>query len=265
MNNAEYEQTIALVIATAEIMGTDIKPAVAVLMADDLSEYAYQDVCHALTRVRRECSGKLTLKAVLDFLAPAGGWLSANEAWAIALPAINEASTVVWSGEMARAFEVARPILAAGDKIGARMAFIPAYERQVDIAKRENRKPVYEVSAGWDKGLREIAVQQAVVSGLLPPPKPQADQKRIEAPIMPILFDEHVKAYIANKINLMPADRQKLFDTSIPMGERIALLANALRADRRDWRDQVASNAKAEQEHQARKVEAIKRLQEISE
>ena len=120
-------------------------------------------------------------------------WLSANEAWAFAFPALDEAATVVWTPEIAKAFEVARPILEGGDKIGARMAFIPAYDRLIDHAKRESRTPSYEVSAGWDANMREVAMRQAVTTGLLP--APNDDTKALPAPDKPKMYDEHVTYY----------------------------------------------------------------------
>lgn len=247
MNTNEYEQTIGLLIATAEIMGTEIKPNVAVIMADDLSHYPFADVQHALTRVRRECSGKLTLKTILDFLSPDGGWLSANEAWATALPAMDEAATVVWTPETAKAFEIARPLLEEGDKIGARMAFIPAYERLVDQAKRENRAPTYEVSAGWDQNMRQIAVQTAVTAGLLPPPK--------EDPLMLAPPNETPKQRRAREAQ-EEANREE-------MRKRLADLAKQLRSGgntelerREEERKRITA------EHEARKAEMIKQLRE---
>ena len=80
MNQAEQEKLVLALMATAEVMGSEIKPNVAVVMVDDLSGYQLPDVLQALTRVRREHTGKLTLKIILEILAPAGGWISANEA-----------------------------------------------------------------------------------------------------------------------------------------------------------------------------------------
>lgn len=120
-------------------------------------------------------------------------WISANEAWAIALPAADEAETVVWTQEIAKAWAISKPILEAGDKVGARMAFIPAYERFVESARNEGRLPQFEISAGWDADRRDRAVTNAVTAGLLP--APVQDQKALAAPVEPILFDDHVSAY----------------------------------------------------------------------
>lgn len=93
-----------------------------------------------------------------------------NEAWAVALTSQDEHETVVWTQEMAAAFSLAQPLLATGDEIGARMAFKDAYKRLVGEARAENRPAAWSVSAGWDAARRQIAVQKAVVAGLLAAP-----------------------------------------------------------------------------------------------
>ena len=173
MTEHEQERVTQLLVATAEIMGTELKPGAVMMMVSDLAEYEFAAVAMALTRCRKELTGRLTLKAILDILAPAGGWMTANEAWSIALPAVDERNTVVWTKEARDAFSIAKPLLDAGDKVGARMAFIAAYDRNVAQSKLTGAAPQQEISAGWDPGLREIAVRQAQTNGLLPPPKEQ--------------------------------------------------------------------------------------------
>lgn len=173
-------------------------------------------------------------------------WISANEAWAIALPAADEAATVVWTQEMAKAWAIAKPILDAGDKIGARMAFIPAYERFVDQAKRESRTPHYEISAGWDANLRELAVQNAVTVGLLPPP-PQ--QTALPAPDRPVFHDEHVAAYRRHE-----------------MSERLKALSQQLKnQNQQQWKDRVNAHNEARQAHERRKAEVIREFNDYQE
>ena len=243
MTPQEQEKLVLALMATAEVMGNEIKPNVALVIVDDLSASALDDVLQALTRVRRECSGKLTLKMILDILALLGGWLSANEAWAIALPAIDEDSTVVWTPEIAKAFEVARPILEGGDKIGARMAFIPAYDRLIDKAKRESRTPSYEVSAGWDANMREVAMRQAVTVGLLP--APNDDTKALPAPDKPKMYDEHVAYYHRREAGL-----------------RFKQLAEQIRANGdKQFHDRAEQQVQITAEHEKRKAGLIKELQ----
>lgn len=243
MTQDQQEKLVLALMATAEVMGSEIKPNVALVMVDDLSVYALGDVLQALTRVRRECSGKLTLKMILDILAPTSCWLSANEAWAVAFPALDEAATVVWTSETAKAFEVARPLLEGGDKIGARMAFIPAYDRLIDQAKRESRTPSYEVSAGWDVNMREVAMRQAVTVGLLPPPSD--DTKALPAPDKPKMYDEHVTYYRRREAGL-----------------RFKQLAEKIRANGdKQFNDRAEHTKQITAEHEKRKAEAIKQLQ----
>lgn len=95
-----------------------------------------------------------------------------NEAWAQSLISRDERETVVWTQEMAEAFGTARPLLESGDEIGARMAFKDAYSRLVTAARAMGRPAVWNVSAGWDAGLRQVAMKKAAAAGLLEGPQP---------------------------------------------------------------------------------------------
>ncbi|MDN4052883.1 hypothetical protein QPK32_07325 [Massilia sp. YIM B02763] len=94
-----------------------------------------------------------------------------NEAWAVALTSRDEAETVVWTSEMAEAFNLAKPLLAIRDEVGARMAFKDAYKRLVSEARACNRPVAWSVSAGWDVDRQRLAMQQAQRAGLLPAPQ----------------------------------------------------------------------------------------------
>ena len=174
MTPEQEEQLVDMILVTAEVMGHELKPSAVMMMVSDLAGYDFAAVANTLNRCRKEQTGRLTLKGILDLLAPAGGWLTANEAWSLALPAADERNTVVWTSEASKAWSVALPLLEVGDKVGARMAFIAAYERHVSTAKSEGKQPVHEVSAGWDAAGRDLAIQQAQIAGLLPPPAPVA-------------------------------------------------------------------------------------------
>ena len=172
LNDRETEHLIDLLCATAEVLGHEVRPAAAMLMADDLSKYPLDALRKALARCRAELTGRLTPKAILDRLQDGGAWLTANEAWAVALPAYDEAATVVWTDEIAKAWAIALPIMRLGDKVGARMAFIPAYERLIQVAREAGKPAHWFPCIGWDAGMREHAVEKARTAGLLPPPKP---------------------------------------------------------------------------------------------
>lgn len=91
-----------------------------------------------------------------------------EEAWAIAMRSQDEADTVVWTEETAQAQAIARPILAAGDEVGARMAFKEAYGRLVAEARSAGRAPAWSASLGFDQQLRQLALDAAVHANRLP-------------------------------------------------------------------------------------------------
>lgn len=114
---------------------------------------------------------------ILDRALP-DGRPGADEAWAM-IPR-DEASSVVWTDEMAEAWGIAKPLLDEGDQVGARMSFKEAYARLVDAAKRAGTPPKWFPSLGSDKEGRDVALGEAVRLGrlgaqhaisLLPPDK----------------------------------------------------------------------------------------------
>lgn len=90
------------------------------------------------------------------------------EAYGLALTSADQQATVVWTDEIAQAWAVAAPLLDAGDKFGARQAFIEAYGRITGEARALRRRPVVQVSLGHDPEARARAVQEAITAGRLP-------------------------------------------------------------------------------------------------
>lgn len=82
-----------------------------------------------------------------------------DEAWSICLPARSENVTVVWTQQMAAAFQqVAMPLLKADDQIAARRAFIERYERELAEAKRLRLPATWSASLGRDPDQRDRAI-----------------------------------------------------------------------------------------------------------
>lgn len=161
MADIELIQALA---ATAELCGTNLSEAAAKLMLADLSEYDERAVLHALSKCRRELKGRLTLAEIVSRIDD--GRPGAEEAWAV-LP-FDEATSVVWTKEMSDAFWIAQPLIDAGEKIPARMAFKEAYLRLVAEA-REHREPVkWTVSLGHDQAGRQPVLAAAVEKGRIP-------------------------------------------------------------------------------------------------
>lgn len=98
------------------------------------------------------------------------GRLGVEEAWAIALTSQDEAETVVWTDEMAQAFALCKPVLDAGDEVGARMSFKETYSRLVTEARLINKKVNWIASIGWDINKRSTALKKASIAGLLSAP-----------------------------------------------------------------------------------------------
>lgn len=106
--------------------------------------------------------------AQIEGAAENDGRPGAEEAWAMCLPAADEARTVVWTAEMAEAWGVALPVLHAGDEVGARMAFREAYADRVSKARKRREPVAWTPALGHDQRLRDEALRVAVDSGRLP-------------------------------------------------------------------------------------------------
>lgn len=164
----EQAQLAAAVCATAETLGQTLSANAADLMAQDLASYPIADIAAALQACRRELTGKLTLAAILQRIQAADGRPDPNEAWSLALAASDEHDSVVLTAEIQLALGAARAVLEAGDKIGARMSFLSAYQRLVDTARRECVPVKWSLSPGFDAQRRLAAVEEAGRLGRLP-------------------------------------------------------------------------------------------------
>lgn len=168
---------------------------------------------------------------------------TADEAWATALGAADEADTVVWTAETAQAFAAARPVLELGDKVGARMAFKGAYERLVDAARREGKPLAVQVSLGWDVERRVTAITAAVTAGLLPAPQAAA---LLPAPDEALPDDTHARAQIARLRHMMADWSAKPMGTTTAEREQAA--ARRRHAELLAAHDAKVAAASAEQE-----------------
>jgi len=168
MNDQQVAGLAAAICATAEAMGQEMNPGTAAMMAEDLCAYSVSVVKAALKACRLEVKGKLAMADILQRVQAADGRPGKDEAWAIAMTTNDEFETVVLTDEIQLALAAAKPVLDAGDKVGARMAFISAYERFVGQA-REGAKPVnWHVSVGFDANRRIQAVTRAVQMQRIP-------------------------------------------------------------------------------------------------
>lgn len=199
------------VCATAEAMGQTISAAGAKLIAEDLSAHEPEVIVAALRACRREPAGRLSLGMVLKHIHAADGRPGKDEAWSIALAASDEYETVVLTHEVRQAMVASQPILEAGDKIGARMAFMSAYERLVSFARAEDKPVTWEVSLGFDSGRRVTAVETAVRAQLIS--REMGDKYLADLRIAPVTADgQAIAGLLTGAVRTQPsaAVREKL-------------------------------------------------------
>lgn len=86
----------------------------------------------------------------------------ADEAWTM-LPH-DESDTVVWTDEIAEAYDIARK---EKDQTAKRMAFRAAYDRITERNKTAGIRPRWNYSVGWSAEKRVTALQNAIKLGRL--------------------------------------------------------------------------------------------------
>ncbi|WP_095093866.1 hypothetical protein [Pseudomonas sp. Irchel 3A5] len=168
LSSDKVAELAGAICATAETLGQTISATAAELMAEDLSVYPPADIRKALQSCRRELTGRFTLAAVLQRIEAEDGRPGKDEAWAIAMTTNDEFETVVLTDEIQLALAAAKPVLDAGDKIGARMAFISAYERLVSQAREDHKAVNWHASIGFDANRRVQAITKAVQMQRIP-------------------------------------------------------------------------------------------------
>lgn len=174
MNQADFPEFTALLDSVAALLG---KPSPgtqqSAMFFRVLAGYPLDSVRQALDAHLRDPQRGRFFPAPADVIAKIEDsgpkHPSADEAWAIAIKARDEAETVVWTSQMAQAWGICKPVMDGGDEVGARMAFKSAYERITADAKRDRLPIQWVVSEGFDKERRIAAVQQAESCGLLLP------------------------------------------------------------------------------------------------
>jgi len=169
-----------------------------------------------------------------------------EEGWALAVRASDEADTIVWTDEIARAYHEALPILNGGDEVGARMAFKEVYVRLVDAARAGRFPPQWTASLGSDPERRDKAIAQGIQAKRLPAPDVEptghaTDMAQLPAP--------------RGEILLLASGASQ---SSIPDSARAALLAL------RDWltapKDETSEDAQARADTDVRKAAAAAKV-----
>lgn len=239
MSDDDLDAFMALLDDVAELRQLPVlKPRAKLLFFDAVRRYPLQLVEKAIqAHLIDPDEGKYKtmiqpahIVAQIEGAAANDGRPDADEAWAIAMRADDEAITVVWTDEISAALSAARPVLANGDKVGARMAFKSAYDRLITKARKELRPVRWIASLGHDVGQREEALQQAVAMGqlpaphvaaLLPPPAPSTGMGNDEVAAENIA---RLRQMVANALTPAEKRRRAAEQASQAERERLATL-----------------------------------------
>lgn len=196
-NKTKFAETLR---ATMSLYDREVTPAAMLIWWGALKDESLSDVGEALARYIKSQKGHFPpLPAdVLGFCRKSSGHMPADEAWALALTSTDGRLSIVWTTQIAEAMGAAQPCLDAGDKYGARLAFLSAYERLT-----EGTEPTWFISLGESHAGRARAIDAALkrrliglsqassllppdcqliptISGLLPPPEKTAEEKEAE-------------------------------------------------------------------------------------
>lgn len=152
----------------ALIYGREVTPALKRIYWDDLSACRI-DILEAAASAHRKDSERgrffpkpADLIAQVEKASPGDGRADSDEAWSICLASFDEGETVCVTSEIMTAREVATPVMDAGDKVGARMAFKAAYDRSIAQSRRLGDPCKWFLSIGHDASRREDAIKAAV-------------------------------------------------------------------------------------------------------
>lgn len=119
--------------------------------------------------VVNRCADTMTFRPsraeLLATLQSSDGRPGPEEAWGM-IPK-SEDATAVWTDEMCLAAGAAQPLLNAGDKIAARMAFKESYTHFVAEARAAGTPVNWQVTLGYDKAGREGPIKDALAKGRL--------------------------------------------------------------------------------------------------
>ena len=162
---ADFHRVLAAVLETyaARLPGD----AVLRLWWAALERYPWAAVREALAEHVARCKFAPRPADIRERIEARDGRPSPDEAWSLALAARDEAGSLVWTEEIAAAWGVALPILAAGDLIGARKAFLAAYGLRLEQARERLEPARWRASLGTDPAQRADALREAEQRGRL--------------------------------------------------------------------------------------------------
>lgn len=155
---------VADIGATAEVCGGSKWSTAAVRIAcQHLQRFSEVEIRVALARCQQEVKGTLALADIVARMPD--GRPAPDVAWSqVSGP---ESETFVTTDEAMEAWAAARPLLAVGDEVAARMAFLARYREMCALGRTTGRTPKPYVSVGSDRSRAETVIKDAVARGIL--------------------------------------------------------------------------------------------------
>ena len=172
MNKSEFGDFNKLWSAALETYGKDPSDLQVGMAYSLLEKYPLEAIKRALIdHMSNSDAGRFMPKPAdiignIEKLNP-DGWLSADEAWSIALEMMDEGNTVIVTDQIMYAMPTAAKIYNSGDAVAARMAFKGAYDRLLDKARAGGEKPRWYPTLGHDPDRRKGAILAGIEQGLL--------------------------------------------------------------------------------------------------
>lgn len=161
MNNSDKQKFGMIITSCAVIYRQETKTEVLDLFWMLLNEYSMDDVSKAFKDYMRTEKFMPTPADIIERIPNTKRHPDKNEAWALCSRLGSEEDTAIITGQMCEAWSIAYPVYESGDKTGARMAFIEAYERLTAF----NPEIRWEVQGGTNKSLKQLRVEEAVKLG----------------------------------------------------------------------------------------------------
>jgi hypothetical protein len=168
MLDSDKKQFAQLLHTMADLYGKPrlSKDALA-MMWGDLVLYQIADVELAARMHRKDSERGRFMPTVADLehqirqaQKQTDGHPEPNEAWAVAIKLADESETTEYT-DLIMACWSAVSELCQSDEVGARMAFLEMYKREVGILRGRAERAVWRMSFGHDPARREIGTQQA--------------------------------------------------------------------------------------------------------
>lgn len=175
MIDSEKNEFLAVINKTADLYDKKIQLERVSVYWSALQHRSLNDIKGAINRHVQDAERGRFFPLPADISAQLpnelNAWLNANEAWA-ACPK-DESVSAAMCDEISQSLFIAQDLINMGDMIAARMAFIEHYNRLIEDAKRENKKPKWFPSYGDNKEGRQIADRQVIERSNLALPSDQ--------------------------------------------------------------------------------------------